>query len=94
MSDTPDLRDTVAVTEEHLADVTEETVAHLVEGANFLVECPECEREWVLAVEPMALAALSNEYGNRAVEGRFRALALSLPAVTCGVCVFRGRSDS
>jgi hypothetical protein len=82
--------DATAVTEEHLAEVTEETVMDLVEGANFIVECPECEAEWAMAVEPMALAALSNEYGNRAVENRFRKIARDIPAVTCGTCLFRG----
>ena len=74
--------------------VTEETVGDLVGGANFLVDCPECEREWVLAVDPMTLAALSNEYGSRAIESRFRSLARNVPAVMCGVCIFRGRADS
>ena len=82
--------DATAVTEEHLAEVTEETVMDLVEGANFIVECPECEAEWAMAVDPMTLAALSNEYGDRAIDRRFRQLGRDIPAVVCGTCLFRG----
>ena len=82
--------DATAVTEGHLAEVTEETVMDLMEGANFLVECPECGAEWAMAVEPMAFAALSNEYGGRAINRRLRKLERDIPAVVCGTCLFRG----
>ena len=79
-----------AITEEHLAAVTEETVMDLVEGATFIVECPECECEWAMAVDPMTLAALSNEYGNLAIDRRFRKIESDIPEVLCGTCLFRG----
>lgn len=79
-----------AVTEEHLAAVTEQTVMDLMEGANFIVECPKCECEWAMAVAPITLAALSNEYGDRAIDRRFRKLERDIPAVVCGTCLFRG----
>ena len=79
-----------AITEEHLAAVTEETVLDLAQGANFIVECPECEAEWAMAVDPMGLAALSNEYGDRAIKNRFHKLERDIPAVLCGTCLFRG----
>lgn len=70
-----DPRDADAITEEHLEDVTNETIQGLVEGANFVVECPECEGQWVLAVDPIYLCALSNTYGDAAIESRFRKIA-------------------
>ena len=78
------------ITEEHLAAVTEQTVMDLVEGANFIVECPECEREWAMAVDPMILAAVHNTYGPRAADRRFREIGRDIPEVLCGTCLFRG----
>ena len=88
MSD--DIRDAAAVTGDHLAVVTEETIMDLVEGANFVVDCPECGAEWAMSVGPMTLAGLTNMYGSPAIDARFRRLARDVPAVVCGVCIFRG----
>jgi len=85
-----DPRDADAITEEHLEDVTNETIQGLVEGANFVVECPECEGQWVLAVDPIYLCALSNTYGDAAIESRFRKIARDIPLLTCGACIFTG----
>lgn len=76
--------------DQHLADVVEETIMELAQGANFVVECPTCGCQWAMAVDPMQYAALRNEYGGRAVETRFERLAHDVPAVQCGGCVFRG----
>lgn len=84
---TTDPREAGAITDEHLAEVTEATVMDLVQGANFLVHCPDCEAEWAMAVAPMFLAGLMNAYG-RAVDDRFRKLAWDIPLVRCGDCVF------
>lgn len=86
-----DPRDADAITEEHLADVAQGTIQNLVEGANFIVECPECETQWALAIEPITLSALSNAYGDRVIEERFRKLAREVPALVCGTCLFVGR---
>lgn len=70
--------------------VTEETVTDLVEGANFIVVCPACDAEWVMGVNPLAYAALSNTYGPDALERRFERLRRDIPPVVCGTCLFRG----
>lgn len=76
--------------EDHLAKVTDETVADLVEGANFIVACPVCDREWAMGVNPFVYAAVSNTYGSSAVERRFERLRRDIPEVSCGACRLRG----
>ena len=76
--------------EDHLAKVTDETVADLVEGANFIVACPVCDREWAMGVDPFVYAAVSNTYGPDAVERRFERLRRDIPEVSCGACRLRG----
>ena len=83
----------MTASEQHLAGVTEQTVMDLMQGANYIVECPKCEREWAMAVDPFSLAGLNNTYGRAATERRFDRLEFDRPQVECGTCLFRGEGD-
>lgn len=85
-----DPRDAAAVTEEHLAAVTSQTIQALVEGASVLVECPECEAEWAVGIGPLTLAALALAQGRSALAASFRKLDCEVPLLTCGLCILTG----
>ena len=75
---------------DRLAAITEETIMELLEGANFIVICPQCKVEWAMGVNPFSCAAAHNTYGPKALEARFRRLEADPPEVRCGTCLFRG----
>ena len=67
----------------------EEAVSVLLQGPKFVVVCPDCEDYRAVAIEPMAYAALCNEYGT-AVDARFARFAKTPPESRCPYCIFRG----
>ena len=73
-----------------LDQLTEVAVMELAEGPRFIAQCPQCERQHVLGVDPFYYSGLTNSYGKEAVERRLRKLAADPPLVPCGTCVFRG----
>ena len=75
---------------DRLAAITEQTVMDLMQGANFVVVCPQCEGEWAMGVSPFTLAAALNTYGRAAVDNRFARLEFNQPEARCGTCTFRG----
>ena len=77
---------------DRLAAITEQNVMDLMQGANFIVVCPQCEVEWAMGVSPFTLAAARNTYGSTAVDNRFARLEADPPEVRCGTCTFRGDS--
>ncbi|MBK9156701.1 MAG: hypothetical protein IPM11_00985 [Micropruina sp.] len=72
-----DPRDAAAVTEEHLAAVTSQTIQAPRRGrASVPVECPECEAEWADGIGPLTFAALALAQGRSALAASFRKLRL------------------
>ena len=71
------------------SDVCNWAIEDQLGAPRFWVRCPECDRSYTVHINAMLIAALLNQYGQKAVDRRFDALNTQPRDLTCPLCLFQ-----